>query len=127
MPTAVANLCNALTVFFFATVGALCERITLLERLFKDLETLVGNLKSAHLKLDGEVDNIHQFCEDLVEGRWQLHELFPSSLQINVDTHTPVIERAIGTGVDSSALMYASNFAGSACREFDSAHSFQPN
>ena len=101
-----------------ATNAAMSDRITSLEH---SLRNIIQNAQT----LDDQVDNIHGFCEDLVAGNWDLQELFPTSLRVTVVSHPLAISKAIGTGVDSSTLLYESNFSRTTCPESDRM-SFQP-
>ena len=117
----IAAISQRLTVVV-STSATMSERITLLEQ-------SVSNCRSNHANLFRQVDNIHGFCEDLVAGRWKLEALFPEYLQVKVDSPPPTLQAPPAKkrrlfDVDSSALLYATDFSHS--RKCDSTYSFEP-
>jgi len=82
--------------------NALSARVTYLETKMRDLCIEVQALKIALATFDKELANVHQFCDDLVEGRWELEDLFPNTSQKNSEHNQPA-----KNGGDSSAVFYA--------------------
>lgn len=84
----------------------LSERVMYLETMILNLRNEFQALKSALVTLDKELANVHQFCEDLVEGRWELEDLFPNTLPKNIEHNQPA-----KNGGDSSAVLYAPSYS----------------